>query len=100
MTHAERHQTSGTSNPEAQGGAQFAAFVADLQARTVPPSPQAQECRELLAENPQTLRALFDIAEAHSRPSDVRLGWQGWLAVVLVLAVLLTGAILLGQALV
>ena len=77
------------ADPEAD--ARFAAYVASLKADVDDPV-HGEEYRALLAEDPEFLRALFDVAEAHAQ-APVTLGVAG--AVTVLITCLLTGAFLL-----
>lgn len=81
----------------AQADARFAEYVADLRTGAGQSGMEGQECRELLAKDPQTLRALFDLAEAVARPSEERLSYWAWLLILAVVTVLLADAVVLGR---
>ncbi len=71
---------SGASNE-----AEFAAFVADLVAHAHDPTEEGDQCRELLADDPERLREAWELSQLLMAGSDPQLS-TSFLIVTLVVA--------------
>ncbi|OJF13144.1 hypothetical protein [Couchioplanes caeruleus] len=83
--------STGTQPIDPEADARFAAYVASLRADVDDPV-HGEEYRALLAEDPEFLRALFDVADAHAAPAAAPFGVA--VLVTVLIACLGAGALL------
>jgi hypothetical protein len=81
--------------PDADADARFAAYLADLAAHVDDPE-EGDECRAILDEDPQTQRALFDLAEALATTPATLPASALWVTVVMLVLATTLGVLIVG----